>query len=575
MSMPYLYLSRASFILAVLLILLFAARNTADVKEFFRRFFLSPSTPINLAIFRIVTCYYVFLRIKDTKLIHQVLSSPIEMRVPLPGYEKWFHLIPFDLSFALGARQLLILFTLMACVGLMARITLKLTLLLSLYVFLIPLILGKINHGHHHFIVFLTILAFSPCQHALSVDALIAALRRNKNDGSPVLSRRAVYTIPMCFAWLFFGIIYFFPGFWKLWQTGWYWAFSDNLINLMHVNWYTRDFLPFFRIDHYPWLVSAGAFITMLFEISAPLLVLTPLLRGLFLITGVAFHQSVEIFLGISFSTLYCFYFIFINWSKWLHLFGKKLYRREEPVYCVAADIYGLKLLRLYKAFDVFSLVEAVTCKDEVPEHHRQKTLIYSRATISNKETRNKLLRYTPFKLMLIPVIKCMCKQKIVTPNERAFEPSSLKSSRPLIFAFAFVVIGFLYCGFTKTDSWPFGIYPTFKSYNAQLNRVLIIEAHYDGGRLRTFSLRDLLGPLSLSHMRYYVRAVTLGKNKRIAEGLQKGLVKKFPRKLKHARFFRFYEIIKSLDPDRLEEAPVKRTLIFEIPAKNNKSDTD
>ena len=71
------------------------------------------------------------------------------------------------------------------------------------------------------------------------------------------------------------GVIYFFPGFWKFFESGFDWAFSDNLPNTMHQKWAELgDWRPLLRIDHYPLVYQIMGVGTLVFEMGFVFLIL-------------------------------------------------------------------------------------------------------------------------------------------------------------------------------------------------------------------------------------------------------------------------------------------------------------
>lgn len=335
MTIPFLTASRASFVAAVLCLLIIVCYKRSFVWKLLKNYWMTPASPFNLAVFRIVTFLYIFIRARRINLEYY-LGLPVELRVPPPGYEAWFHLIPLDPATAHTARLCLMILALMASAGLLTKISAWTATALSLYVFLIPVMFGKIDHGHHHMVWFMLLLAASPCHHALSVDKLFASLRGRKLKGESAAGSHTQYRLPFCFAWLLFGLIYFFPGFWKVWYTGWYWAFSDNLINRMREMWYLREIAPPLGIDRFPLLIHLGAFGAILFELTAPLMILTPAGRLIFAAAGMTFHLGVRMFMLIDFSVLYCYYFILIDWHGLLErITGRqksvKIETEQEP----------------------------------------------------------------------------------------------------------------------------------------------------------------------------------------------------------------------------------------------------
>ena len=73
-------------------------------------------------------------------------------------------------------------------------------------------------------------------------------------------------------AWGLLAAVYFFPGLWKLRESGLDWIFSGNLQNQMYWKWYQTGAMPAWRIDRHPALVQLGALGVVLFELGFPLL---------------------------------------------------------------------------------------------------------------------------------------------------------------------------------------------------------------------------------------------------------------------------------------------------------------
>ena len=96
------------------------------------------------------------------------------------------------------------------------------------------------------------------------------------------------------------GVIYFFPGLWKIITSQLYWAFSDNMKYQLYEKWFLLDgWTPFFRIDHYPFLYKLGGLMTLLFETSFIFLILFPKTRMLAAISGLLFHNFTNLFMKI------------------------------------------------------------------------------------------------------------------------------------------------------------------------------------------------------------------------------------------------------------------------------------
>jgi hypothetical protein len=50
-------------------------------------------------------------------------------------------------------------------------------------------------------------------------------------------SVRSAYSVPIRWIWVHMGIIYFFAGIFKLWNSGFDWALSASMINQIQTEW--------------------------------------------------------------------------------------------------------------------------------------------------------------------------------------------------------------------------------------------------------------------------------------------------------------------------------------------------
>jgi hypothetical protein len=123
-----------------------------------------------------------------------------------------------------------------ACVatvlGCFTRVSAVLTVLAGAWSLAIPQLYGKLNHDHH-VMWFAALLAVSPCADVLAIDAVRAARRRADRGAVDPPGPARAYALPIRVIWVLLGIVYFFPGFWKIWTTGFTWISADNLRNQM------------------------------------------------------------------------------------------------------------------------------------------------------------------------------------------------------------------------------------------------------------------------------------------------------------------------------------------------------
>jgi len=305
-----LVLSRGVLLSTSFLILVWVIKNLPS-------YFSEGGSARNLAIFRII--FFGFLTVGlpfgYSHLLQYTLNFaelPLSSRVDLPVFQFLVDVIPVN---AIAVKSVMVLFACSAVfifIGFRTKLALIVFSIAVLYLFGIPNLYGKINHNHH-ILWFASILIFSSCSDVLSVDAWLAK-RRN----SPIqLKSKTVYGIPFRLIWLLMGLIYFFPGFWKVWTSGLDWALTDNVQNQMYWKWHELgDWLPYFRLDRYPLFYKFSGVYTILFELGFITLLFTKRTRALAVILGLLFHFGTWAFMNIFFVVLVISYVSFINWER-------------------------------------------------------------------------------------------------------------------------------------------------------------------------------------------------------------------------------------------------------------------
>ncbi len=179
---------------------------------------------------------------------------------------------------------------------------------------------GKVDH-FHHLIWFALLLSVSRCGDALSIDALFNRRQSSWSSRFWGPPPSVVYGLPLRFVWLLFGVIYFFPGFWKFWKCGYAWGLAENLQLHLFDKWtFLGDWRPALRFDQYPLLLTLGGLGTFLFEMGFVFLIFTRRTRYLAVAVGLIFHTMTNMTLVISFWFLQGLYVCFIPWDRLLRL---------------------------------------------------------------------------------------------------------------------------------------------------------------------------------------------------------------------------------------------------------------
>jgi len=285
------------------------------------------SPPGDLAVFRVVVGV-VLLRLPDlhtaprwAELSDAVRTSPI-------GLEWALGVVPMTPALATAAYYVVLVSVAFGIVGLFSRTAWFVVAVAGLYLLGIPQFAGSAFH-YHHLVWFAALLAASPCGDALSVDAFL-----RKRAGRTVSREPSVaYGAPLRFVWLLIGVIFFFPGLWKLLESGSAWIWSDNLQNQMYAKWFQMPWLvPPFRIDHYPTLLRLGALAVIVLELGFFFMVLHRRTRALAVIGALIFHQLTAYFMGLRFPALWLTYVAFVPWTAWYRWLRNRRQPAPAPV---------------------------------------------------------------------------------------------------------------------------------------------------------------------------------------------------------------------------------------------------
>jgi hypothetical protein len=293
------------------LLLLAAMRYGRSVVS---KFFSEATHPINLGIFRVVLFAALIIYI-DIPQVVQFSRFPVELRVAPFGIGWLINILPINPAWATAASYLFIMSCVSGVLGFFSRTSATIAVILGFYVLGIPQFFGKIDH-YHHLLWFAAILAASPCGDALSIDLLIASRKKKKGEA---VDPSVAYALPLKFAMLLMGIIYFFAGVWKFVIGGFGWATGDTMKYILYAQWFRLEWMPAFRIDQYPLAYRAAGIGVIFFELAFIFLLFFPWSRKVAAICGILFHFSVYLFAHINFWTLALCYVIFIDFEPLHH----------------------------------------------------------------------------------------------------------------------------------------------------------------------------------------------------------------------------------------------------------------
>jgi predicted DCC family thiol-disulfide oxidoreductase YuxK len=564
------------------------ARDT--VRRLLKAFFTTPTSPVNLALFRIavfgVTLYF--------------FSTDFASTIWYAGFPKILEVAPYGTAWLLPhlpinpqlARIASIVF-LVLCVagvlGLWARASALLASLLGLYVLGITQFYGKVSHDHEY-LWFLLLLAVSPCADALSIDAIFSARRRADAGSTALPADSLAYALPLRFASVLLGFIYFFPGFWKFWISGFEWAFSDNLKFQMYSKWTEfPGWLPFFRLDLHPRLCWTVALATLVIEMSFLFLIFFPRLRRAAAAGAASFHIGSYFFLRIFFYDLIVFYIALFDVSAVLRNLGQRLFKTRLVVFYDEDCSFCRRTIAAIRTVDVLDAICYAQARRDADLYSakypgQEGALLHDMQSFCGERryagiaTYHQMARRIPlfWPLALLLRGKAICKlaEKAYERVKHArvceilrTEPVRVNYRSPKITIATGIVLlaGSLYTGAGEiVNGWPFACFPTFANVATSHISVLQIEAIGQDGRPLPTDSAPLRSAFSDQRARGMFEAVldNPGVHDERLLALWQLCLQRAP-ELREARRIRFYRAIVSTIPG--DSSVVGRDLLADM----------
>lgn len=565
------------------------------VKQTVTRFFTEKDSPINLAIFRIVFFAYMLFPLKDPQLI-------------------WFSELPKDLQFApmgMGwllphlpingeiASSALIIFK-MACftamLGIATRTSTFIAALTGFYVIGIPQFYGNVSHNHHSF-WFLVIFAASRCADALSFDAVFNGIKKaDRNQPTAIPHAANVYALPLRFMWLLIGLCYFFPGFWKLWNSGTAWILGDNLRNHMYYVWIGTDhWVPSIRIDQWPWLCRLTGAYVIFFEMVFIFLLFLPTTRYVAMVMGLSFHNMTFLILKIRFFILQICYVSFINWASFFKWLGQKMYHDPLIVLYDGSCSFCRRAVAFLQAFDVFNRIDYLdlhssnaqsirsTMKVTHEDLNRDMHAVIGQKTVKGYIAYRHIASRIPLLWPLVPFLYLgpvqMIGDKVYRsvadhrscrlPPKDALINEKDPSTRLITVVGIILLSGALYYGsIGKGSGWPFACYPTFSEIAWDRFRTIECEVIYKDGSEKILHIQSLKSHMPVYKLDGLIGKIFSIKNKEVQNKKFLALWEVFlsiDPELINAKTIRFYFYENFTDPKKWDLNPVNKTMAFEF----------
>ncbi|HLP84080.1 MAG TPA: HTTM domain-containing protein [Phycisphaerales bacterium] len=252
---------------------------------------------LTLGVFRIALCIAWLVEVSPRLVRHFALYPP-QLCFPPGIWSRFVSHLPVNITWLPAIYTVFVIAALTAAAGIWTRRSLALMLLAGGWLLTIPQFFGHLVH-YNHLIWFALIMLVAPCDDRVSVRALLAARQGHREPAGPA------HTLALWSIFALLGVLYFFPGFWKMIQTGSYWLTPSNLITIMHHKWSGEPAGTFFlRVDHIRWLCGVGAVMTVAFELFFWLLIFRQRTRVAILAIGIAFHLAIWLVLVIDFISL-------------------------------------------------------------------------------------------------------------------------------------------------------------------------------------------------------------------------------------------------------------------------------
>jgi len=215
-------------------------------------------------------------------------------------------------------KTVMVLSLLLSTAGFLTVVSTKTSFLLVLFYQGLLRSFGHFNHDEMLAVYYLTVLAFTPCGDAFSLDSRIAKARRER----PAFA----YAYPILLMQLLMAWSYFSSALIKVRVAGLKYLSADNLPalaifhsldNLHDTHFHLAFWLPQFKT----WLPFAVALV-LIWELAFPLAVFWRRVRWWILGFGIVFHLSTMFLMNIFFPHHLAMYLIFIDWDQFRHRFG-------------------------------------------------------------------------------------------------------------------------------------------------------------------------------------------------------------------------------------------------------------
>lgn len=532
----------------------------------FSSYLSEQTSPFNLALFRIAV--FGTLLAFDLGQSHWYAKLPETLQFPPPGLAPILSILPTDPSVVSVSSVIFRVSCLFGLFGLFTRAASIFALVSGLYVLGIPQFYGKINH-YHHVLWFTALLVPSRSADVLSLDAV----RRSRQASSVNVPEPArQYALPLRYAWILLGIVYFFPGVWKLAGEGLAWAFSENLKYRMHAIWFSRSFTPLFRLDHYPILYQGAGLFTILFEVgflfTLPFRTLRPWAAGI----AYLFHESTRLFLAITFWTLYPILPFLLDLRALCVRGAKRIYSEPLILRYNPEEAWQSAVVETLLRLDLFGRIHSCKSASET-EISEGPQIVVVAGTDERALWRKGRLQWRQFFRIVgcaptvlpfapfIPLLKRNNSGEVSGRNKGG-------GTKAISLVGGILIVANVVCGIAKINSYPFSVYPTFAVRADSTRTTLRVEGDAGNGHSVTVlggGEDHQAAGFSAARFRGLSRSIFRIESERVRtqklRALWRVLLERNP-KFRWIEKVRFYEATYSTNPDRSSDPLLSTRLI-------------
>lgn len=574
---------------------LVAALRWKWVKDTVKRFFTEVESPVNLAIFRIVFFCYLFIQPYDSQIVN-FSTLPKDLQFAPMGMGWLLPHLPINPSLASSAFLVCKIACFMSMIGWMTRLSTIVAAVTGFYVLGIPQFYGNVSHSHHIF-WFMVIFAASRCADAISIDAIFKGFKKaDRNESAGIPGASIAYTLPLRFFWLLIGICYFFPGFWKLWNSGTEWILGNNMVNHMYYDWMGFDhWLPPIRIDQWPWLCKMSGAYVIFFEMAFIFFLFTPVTRYINIFMGLSFHNATLLLLNIDFFELQICYVSFLRWDRIFSWIGMKIFTNSLVVLYDGSCSFCRRAIAFLQVFDVFGRIEykdlhsieAQTVRDQYKLSEAD--LMHDMHAVSGLQVVKGFTAYrhivsrVPFLWPILPFLFLAPVQWLGNtiyrnvadhrscrlPPKGVFVQQRKQSNTVLIIVGIIMILGSFYYGcIGKGSGWPFACYPTFSEIAWDRFRTIECLVVNNDGTEKTIQVQSLKSKLPPYKLVGLISKIFSLKDEQVRKKKFMALwevFKSMDTELTKARTVRFYFCEHYTIPEKWHMNPVSRTLAYQF----------